>query len=246
MKEMPITSWDERRDFLIPGSKESSIALATEHFVEQANHAIKTKGSFYVALSGGSTPQSIYKSLAEKFKDSVDWTCVHVFWSDERNVPTTHQESNYKTALDSGLKDLPIPSSQIHPMIMDEPLSEQAKQYENLVKEIDFDMIMLGMGSDGHIASLFPDTEGLYEKNRLVVANYIPQKKCWRMSFTLPMIHKSKSIVLYVMGPDKQEAILDVFKNTDSILPAFKVGQNTNKALWIMDEEASYLLTQIG
>lgn len=247
MNKQIFEPFDERRILAKPGNTEETLSFAVDHFIEIAKEAIVERNLFTVALSGGSTPKKIFQRLSKPpYKDAIDWTKVLVFWSDERAVPPTHPDSNYKMAMDSGFSSLPIPKEQIFRMHAEENIEENASKYEEeilkRVKSQSLDLVMLGMGDDGHTASLFPGTNGLDILNRLVIANYIPQKGCMRMTFTFTLINKAKHIALYVLGEDKAERVQAVFTDETNTFPSARVGTKETPALWILDDLASRLL----
>lgn len=234
---------DSRRALIIPGNHDETIAYAVEHFIQTAQTAIETKGAFFVALSGGSTPKEIYQNLScSPYKERLDWKSVYLFWSDERSLPPTHPDNNYRMAMEAGLKTLPIPSRQIHRMVAENDIKTNAKLYEkcilNTLQGAPFDLVMLGMGEDGHTASLFPKTAALNETKRLVTPNYIPELKTWRMTFTFPLINAALHPVIYVLGEQKKKMLLSVFKPSASSppLPIQNIGTPAHPALWIVDQ----------
>jgi len=237
--------WDEKRDIAHPGDKESTLTFATEHFINCGNEAIQRHGFFFVALSGGSTPKKIFEKLSsESYAAELDWNKVLLFWGDERPVLPTDPQSNFRMAMDAGLKNLPILDTHIFRMKAEENIEENAQNYEEEIKRAlgphPFDLIMLGMGEDGHTASLFPQTKALQEKTALVVANKVPQKKTLRMTLTYPCINRAKNIVVYVLGKGKAAMIQNIFLgNNNSLYPVSLIGSAKNKALWILDSEAA-------
>ncbi len=240
-----IQSWDDRRDYIIAGSKEDAIAFATEHWIHSAKRAILHTGRFAVALSGGSTPNAIYSLLGQD--TSLDWSKVWLFWSDERSVPPNHSDSNYHMAMESGLSKLKIPQGQIFRMHAETEIEKNAKDYEEKIKhhlgKHLFDLVMLGVGEDGHTASLFPNTRALEIKDRIVAANEIPEKKNWRMTLTFPCINQSTHIVIYALGANKQTIVPKVLDAAIiSPFPASRIGIPEHKALWILDDEAGKFL----
>lgn len=246
MKKLSI---DERRSLMISGDKEATLKACVEHFIDQANRSIKDHGLFSVALSGGSTPKAIYQKLATpKYINRVDWSKVAVFFSDERSVAPDNPDSNYKMAMDSGFSQLPLPKEHIHRMQAEENIEENALSYEKKLLEVlggrAFDYIMLGMGDDGHTASLFPGTDALNVNERLVTANYVPQKETWRMTFTYPLINSATNIVLYVLGEGKAQMLKRVLleKDPENALPSSLVGTAEHPALWIADDSAAKLI----
>lgn len=241
-----VHTFDERRDVVIPGNHEETLLYAINHFIELANKTIEADGYFSVALSGGNTPKSIYEGLSsQKNKNKVNWDKVLLFWSDERYVPHNHPDSNYLMAMDAGFSSLPIPSENIFPVPINGNWETDAKKYEKLItKKIPsqkFDLVMLGMGDDGHTASLFPMTHGLHSNQRLVIANFIPQKDCWRITLTYECINDASHTAIYVMGKNKASMIEKVFTSPFNIdqLPIQGIGTEEHRALWIMDEDAA-------
>ena len=243
-----INSYDERRDIIILKSEKEAVDYCVEHFISTANNAINDHGFFSVALSGGSTPKAIFQLLSEKENArKVDFTKVFLFWSDERAVSYDDPSSNYKMAMDAGL-GLLVPKDQIFPMNGVADLNYNARQYEATLNEIipdnRLDLCMLGMGDDGHTASLFPHTKALEVKDRLVVKNEVPQKQCERLTLTFNTINSAKQIVIYVLGNGKAEMVKTVFQDPLNVqeFPIQAVGTRQSKALWIMDEAACNLL----
>jgi 6-phosphogluconolactonase len=243
---MKIDVFDDRRSIITPGNKEETIAFCVEDFIDVANESIEDHQYFAVALSGGSTPHSIFQALVlPENRDRIDWTKVLVFWGDERSVPPTNPDSNYKMAMDSGFASLPIPPKQIFRMVGEGDIEENAKKYEELVRKHlhdgVFDLVMLGMGEDGHTASLFPKTHALHTEDRLVVGNYVPRLDTWRMSLTFDCINQARHIVIYVIGKSKAGMIKKIFNdpyNPDE-LPIQKIGTAAHNALWILDQDAA-------
>lgn len=238
--------FDERRDLVVPGDYTQTLAFSVDHFLKIAKSAIQKHGCFFVALSGGSTPKAIFERLSSSsHAQEPIWSKVFLFWSDERATPPTDPESNYKMAMDAGFSKLPIPPAQIFRMHAETEIEKNALEYEKTIQKTlngrSFDLMMLGMGEDGHTASLFPHTRGLHEQKRWVIANEIPQKKCWRMTLTFPCINQSENIAIYVLGASKRYMAAKVLLSPDQFeeLPVQKVGTKEHKALWILDEAAA-------
>ncbi len=248
MEKLKPTSWDEHRELVIPGNYDMTVSFCVEHFIFLAKQAIEKYGNFFVALSGGSTPHAIFERLSISSQNALDWSKVYLFWSDERSVPPTDKSSNYLMAMESGLKKLSIPKENIHRMVAEENIEENAKNYENIIKatlkDRAFDLVMLGLGEDGHTASLFPNTEGLQVKDRLVIANFVPQQNTWRMSLTFTCINNASHIVFYVLGAGKKNILAEVLKKEPAIYPAQRVGTKDKKALFIADEASAALITR--
>lgn len=248
----PIIFFDDRRDIAIPGNAHETLLFCAEEFLNLGNTAIRGKGKFHVALSGGSTPKALFQRLASPdLKNRIDWENVVLFWSDERNVPPDSPESNYKMAMDAGFSSLPIPQSNIHRMPAEGiKIEEAAKEYENLIFNLvpnaSFDLVMLGMGEDGHTASLFPKTHGLHTNDRLVIANFIPQHNTWRMTLTYECINQAQHISIYVIGKNKASMLKRVLSDPQDPdeFPIQKIGTRTHKALWIADIDAANTILQ--
>ncbi len=233
-------------ELLVPGDYDATLHFSAQHFITTSRDAIHDHGQFFVALSGGSTPKALYEILCQQdYSPEIEWDKVHLFWSDERSVPPTSPDSNYHMAMKAGFEKMLLSPGHIHRMVAEENIEENAKHYEaKILKILDgqsFDLVMLGMGEDGHTASLFPNTAGLKSQNRLVIANYVPQKETWRMTLTLDCINDAAETVFYVMGKSKAEMLSRIF-STEPSLPCQLVGTPDHPALWIADEAASSLL----
>ncbi|MGA8163430.1 MAG: 6-phosphogluconolactonase [Waddliaceae bacterium] len=251
-----VKSLDERRDVVIPGDAAATIEFCADHFFRVAEDAIANHGYFAVALSGGSTPKAIFKKIKQvvsyppnektqkEFRPSIDWKRVMVFWSDERSVPPDHPDSNYKMAMEAGFGSLGISSQQIFRMHGEGDIEKHAMEYEELINKFlpdgVFDLVMLGMGEDGHTASLFPKTHGLHPSHRLVIANYVPKFDTWRMTLTFDCINRARNIVIYVMGKGKAHVLERVLSSAyePDLYPVQAIGTPANKALLIADNEA--------
>ncbi len=236
-----VESWDDRRDLFIASDSTKAIEFATEHWIHCAQRAIQQRNRFVVALSGGSTPKLIYKTLT---KSPLDWTKIWLFWSDERAVPINHPDSNYKMAMDSGFANVPIPQGQIFRMQAENQIDAHAQDYEEKIRRyLDahlFDLVMLGVGEDGHTASLFPNSYALNITDRYVASNFLADKKGSRMTLTFPCINQSRMAVIYALGASKQFIIPKVLEAAiDSPFPASYVGTCEHKALWILDAPAA-------
>jgi 6-phosphogluconolactonase len=220
-------------------SRETAVAFAAAHLLETGQRAIDERGLFSLALSGGSTPKAIFAKLSEPdVIPLLDWSRVLLFWSDERNVPPDHADSNYHNAMQWGLKALPLREEHIFRMHAESDLEVNAAAYEHLLKEKTqgvLDLTMLGMGGDGHTASLFPNTKALEVTDRLVTANQVPQLETQRMTFTFPCINASRATAIYVLGEEKRERLTEVLKGPEDHYPVQRVGTDERPALWITD-----------
>ncbi|MCH9622057.1 MAG: 6-phosphogluconolactonase [Chlamydiia bacterium] len=232
-------SYDDKRDLAIV---DDPVQYSCDYFLKIAKEAIEKEGQFSVALSGGSTPKALYNKLKD-YKDAIDWSKVLVFFSDERSVGPNDPDSNFHMAMTNGFADLPIPTDHIFRMKAETNAHENAALYENIIKSKlkneSFDLILLGMGDDGHTASLFPGTDALNETSKLIVENNVPQKNTLRMTFTYPLIAKAKHIFFLVTGDGKADMVQKVLSDKEQKYPSGKVFSEKNKVLWILDEKSS-------
>jgi 6-phosphogluconolactonase len=221
---------------------------AAEFFVRIANAAMEERGRFSVALSGGSTPRRTYGLLAQPpFRGGMDWERVHVFWGDERCVPPEDPRSNARMANEELLKYVPVPLGQVHPILCAESPGTAAREYEKTLLSFfgeglpSFDLIFLGLGEDGHTASLFPDTQVLQEKNRLVSEVYVEQQDLYRVTLTLPIINLASNVVFLVAGASKAQTLKRVMGGSvaSNSLPAQMVQPASGELHWLLDEEAA-------
>lgn len=198
-------------------------AAAAAQWVTLAERAIDGQGGFHVALSGGSTPRGLYERLASPpCQGRIAWDKVHIYFGDERCVGPEHAESNYRMAKESLLQDAPIPATQIHRMAGEsEDLEGTAAGYAQLLStqlpEVDgarrFDLVMLGLGPDGHVASLFPQSPALSERTKWVLPVHVAKLDAWRLTITLPVIEAARSIMLLVAGANKASIMGELMKD---------------------------------
>lgn len=204
--------------------KEQICRDAAEEFVRLSRAAITARGRFTVALSGGSTPRGLYELLAsEPARGQVDWAKVQFFWGDERCVPPDDPQSNYRMAHEAMLAKLPLTPAQVHRMPAERPDHDAAaRDYQAEIARVfgispdaappSFDLIYLGMGPEGHTASLFPDTPALKESVRWVVVQYVPKVKMDRMTFTPPLLNAASHVTFLIAGADKAAALAQVIE----------------------------------
>jgi len=235
---------------LLPSAEELFHAAA-EQFVQQATEAVSRSGRFTVALSGGSTPRGLYSVLAGELRSSIPWKQTYFFWGDERHVPPDHPESNFRMANEVMLSKVPVSANNIFRVPAEgKDASEVAAQYEQTMRSFfqlqtgefpRFDLILLGLGPDGHTASLFPGTNALRETFRLVVANWIPKFQTHRITVTLPVLNRAACIVFLVAGADKANALHEVLESDapGEQFPAKLVKPAQGKLLWLVDREAA-------
>lgn len=247
-------------DFLITSDIHDLHRTAARLFIDAAGRAAGPGGTFTVALSGGSTPRGFYALLAEdpSVRTSVPWERTHFFWSDERCVPPDRPDSNYRMAWEVMLSKVPVPPQNIHRVRGEkDDLPAEAAAYENTIRETlrlvtdygpSFDVILLGMGADGHTASLFPGSEALRERSRLVVATRVESLGAPRITFTLPLINAARHIVFLVSGKDKAETLRRVHSPSPGTepLPAALVRPFDGTLTWVVDADAAALLGRDG
>jgi 6-phosphogluconolactonase len=224
---------------------------AARFFAEHAAEAIATRGVFRVALSGGSTPRALYRKLAAAPAGAIDWAHVHLFFGDERPVPPEHAESNYRMVKEALLSHAPIPEANVHRIRAEMPdATEAADAYAQDVRTAfqiktgewpRFDLALLGMGPDGHTASLFPETPVLHERSRIASAVWVPSMQTWRVTLTPPVFNHARTVLFLVSGSDKAEtlhAVLDGPIDTDR-LPAQLIAPTHGTVHWLVDQPAA-------
>ena len=225
---------------------------AAELFTIQSRQASLICGRFSVALSGGETPRRTYELLgASPYRERIHWDEVHVFWSDERCVPEDDPRNNARMARKTLLDRVPIPIENIHPIRCDQSPKEAASMYERELKEFfstsnpNFHLVMLGLGENGHIASLFPHTAVLNEQEKWVSEVYIEDLGMDRITFTAPFINQASQVVFLVSGADKAQVLENVLEGPyrPSKLPAQLIRPLGTKPIWLVDKAASHKLT---
>jgi|SRR5690554_435915 len=221
---------------------------AAEILVKAADMAIKKNGRFTVALTGGSSPVALYKMLAkEPYSSLVNWEKVYVFWGDERWVPLEDERSNARMAFETLLNHVPVPKEQIYPMWSAEKTPQEfaadyAKQLQQVLGEKGvFDLILLGMGDDGHTASLFPQTSVLEERDAWVQAYYLKPQQMHRITLTAPLINRATEIVFLVHGENKAPALREVLQGESNPkqYPAQLIAPLAGEVTWLVDRKAA-------
>ena len=234
----------ENRTVEVLTDKSALIRRSQDLILSRLQTAIDSRGRFTMALAGGSTPKPLYEALSTQ---SLPWSKIHIFWGDERYVPATHQDSNQSMARQALLDRIEIPSSNIHPMntTSGDPAIDAQKHEAELrsffqveEKFPAFDLILLGMGDDGHTASLFPHTEALKVRDRLVtVGNKDGQP---RLTFTVPLINQARCVLFMVAGANKQSALKQVFADrADEMHYPSRLIRPQGELLWLLDKAAA-------
>ncbi len=230
---------------------------AAQYWIEQAEQAIKQRGVFHVALTGGSSPQPLYRLLAKpEMAENVEWSRVHIFIGDERYVAHDHPDSNFGMARDCLLDHVAIPDKNIHPMPTHyDHAGEAAEQYASLISEIIpsaagsapvFDLIMLGMGDDGHTASLFPGTDILLNNDKTVAAVYVEKLGCWRISMTYPSLNQARQVMVMVSGENKATILAHVLEKGSELVYPIQSVLPAGEMHWFIDHAAASKLDQLS
>jgi len=213
--------------------------------VFESNKAIQQKGYFTLALSGGSTPKILFELLAQApYKNNIDWKKTIIAFGDERFVPPTSNDSNYKMANETLLSKVPLSSKNILKIITEKITPEtSAKKYEQEIKKHistkqSFDLVLLGLGEEGHTASIFPGSKLISDKKNWVQAIWVEEKQMQRISFTLPFINQAKNIAFLVSGESKKNILKKIFSSKKQVLPAGLVEAKEN-TYWFLDNEAN-------
>ncbi len=225
---------------------------AVRIFARLSMKYIRDKGRFTAAISGGSTPERFYELLAsDKYRTEVDWNKIHFFWVDERCVPKESEESNFKLAFDHLLSKIEIPAQNIHRINYEDTPEKGARDYEDDIRRFFgaqdvpvFDLIILGMGADGHIASLFPSSSSMNEKTKLAVPVY--REKIDRITLTLPVLNSASHILFLISGKSKADVLSNILDNKNrEQYPAGLINPVHGDLLWLIDEDAACKLRKI-
>ena len=226
--------------------------VAANAFAAAARYSVNTRGRFVAAVSGGSTPRGMFRILAEEpYVLEIPWDKMHIFWVDERCVPENDAASNYGAAKKDFLNRVPIPKTQVYPMPGRLPPKTGAQTYQKALMAFfhlkcgqfpTFDKIFLGMGDDGHIASLFPGHSATDEEKKLVVAVKGGDPYVSRLTMTLPVLNGSRQIIFLISGKAKAAAVKMVFEGDQAPLPAKKIHALDGDVTWLLDREAASLL----
>jgi 6-phosphogluconolactonase len=240
------------REIRVLKTSQELFAAAAGEFVAQAASAVAARGRFTVALSGGSTPRRLFALLATR--PEIPWDRIAFFWGDERRVPPDHPESNYRMAQEAMLARVPVRPEQVFRIRGEEKdPAAAAREYEQCLQDFfhlspgelpRFDLVLLGLGPDGHTASLFPGTTALAERHRLVVANWVERFKTFRITFTFPVLNHAASVMFVASGKDKAATLRDVLENPSAGLPSQGVRPSQGRLIWLVDEAAAGALSR--
>ncbi len=218
---------------------------AAEFIITLAKKAIAENGRCVIALSGGKTPETLYALLAEPdYSQQMDWKNIYIFWGDERYVPLDDEQNNAHQAISVFLSKVDIPPDNIHRIPVNLYAAEAASVYENEINHFFngdvpvFDLILLGVGTNGHTASLFPDTHVLLEQTPGVKAVYVEDQKSYRITMTAPLINLARHVLFLVTGNEKAEIVKNIFA-TENNYPAQLINPANGKLHWFIDEAAA-------
>jgi 6-phosphogluconolactonase len=245
-----------RIEYIVEPDSAALARRAAQQFVEVAEQAAAARGRARIAISGGSTPKAAFQLLADPgqgwFKQ-MPWDKLELFWVDERTVPPDNADSNYRMTKEAMLDHVPLKPEQVHRMEGELEPEVAAARYESLLRNSfrlegaespRFDLIGLGMGDDGHTASLFPHTQAIHEMGRLVTANQVPQKDTWRITLTWPVINQGSSVFFLIGGKNKAELVKEVFMGPrdPERLPSQLIRPASGILTLILDKDAAALL----
>ncbi len=223
---------------------------AAQEFHQLSEAAVQERGRFSVALSGGNTPRAVYSLLASEHKQ-LPWERIHIFFGDERHVPPDHPDSNFRMASESLLSKVPIPEKNVHRIYAELDAEAAAAEYEQQLSSFfhltnhdwpRFDLIFLGLGDDGHTASLFPGSKALTEASRRVVANWVEKFQAFRITLSFPVLNHASDVVFMVSGSGKSQILSEVLRPGSRKYPAQSVQPENGQLLWLVDQDAGSLL----
>jgi 6-phosphogluconolactonase len=252
-RKSPVGCMSAGSDIRRVATPQELFEAAAEEVVRSAQEAVTQRGRFTIALSGGSTPKNLYNLLATNARASFPWKETFFFWSDERHVPPDDPESNYRMASEAMLAKIPEAAANAFRVPAENPSAEAAAEaYEDTLRKFfssslgpeqvpRFDLILLGLGPDGHTASLFPGTAALQEKSRLVVANWVEKFKTNRITFSLTLLNAARCVAFLVSGTDKAAALHAVLEGDapGEQYPAKLVQPSDGKLIWFVDGAAA-------
>lgn len=232
---------------------ESLNQAAAQLFADTCRKSVAAQGRFSVSLAGGQTPKRVYELLAQPpHSAGVPWNCVHVFWGDERYVPADDPRSNARMARQALLDRVPIPPEQIHPVPFAATPKETATQYEAILRAYftsgapRFDLVLLGLGENGHTASLFPHLPVLDERRRWVAEVYVQEQDLWRVTMTAPILNEAALVTFLVAGANKADVLHEVVQGPRDVsrLPAQLISPTQGELRWLVDRAAAARLSR--
>lgn len=240
---------DQKNNIRIFSDPQQMVEAAAEHFYHSAVSAHHRSGCFSVALSGGSTPRALHRRFCEKpYILNIPWKSTHLFWVDERMVPYDHPESNYGVAKKDFIDKLSLPPDHVHPMPISENPDTVVAHYQLQLKtyfekqnrsEPVFDFILLGIGTDGHIASLFPENPFSDTSNQWVITAKGGDPRVWRMTLNYEILNSAKEILFLISGVGKASVVKSMFENSSKKLPVHRIHPLNGKITYLLDRDAA-------
>ena len=239
-----------QHNVVVMSSREELSAAVADFISQQIARSLQRANNYYLALSGGSTPADLYSCLARDYMTQIDWAKMQIYFGDERFVAHDHDDSNYRMACETLLSKVAIPAENVHAMPTDCPhIDDCVQRYVQDLADIPtsdglpmFDLILLGMGDDGHTASLFPGTAILDEKDSSVGSVYVEKFNSWRISLTYPVLNMAKQLLVLVAGTSKATVLRDIMHGDNEDYPIARIN-NSNGMLWFVDNDAASELT---
>jgi len=236
---------------LVFDSAEAIGAAAAEFISNRIKKVVLQQNRFFLSLSGGSTPAILYKLLANNYGDVISWQQLEIFFGDERFVPHDHKDSNYRMAFETLLSNVSVPSKQVHGIPTDcDDIHDCVRRYSETLAIMPqvhdtpcFDLVLLGMGDDGHTASLFPGTDILSEQQKPVGAVYVEKFKSWRISLTYPVLNAAKQLLVMVTGENKAIVFSEIMTGENTDYPIAKISKQ-QEMLWFVDAAAASRLSR--
>jgi len=243
-------AWDNIK--ILP-DKSSAVRYAAERITRLATATLQVNETFSIALSGGSTPKPVYEMLGTTFDEHLDWSRIHLWWGDERAVSPDHEDSNYRMVKEALLDQIDIPDANVHRIRGEDDPQSAAEAYEQELADFFgdgeyFDLNLLGMGGDGHTASLFPHTDAVHESDKMVIAHHVEAKGgLTRISLTFPAILKSANMMFLVTGDGKADALYEVLEGDyqPDVYPSQVIVHSDHQyVVWVVDEAAAVKLPE--
>ncbi len=250
MKRSPINLESPNIEFRVLADMDELAHCGAEMFCQAATHAVNRRGRFAVAVSGGSTPRAMHRLLASTpFAETVPWESTHLFWIDERMVAYDDPASNYGAAYADLIRLVPIPTQNVHPMPVGLLPELGVAAYQSILQTFFaqrpvFDLIFLGIGTDGHVASLFPEKRRHVAPDRWVLADQGGRPNVWRLSLTDTVLNQAEQVVFLVSGSSKAPIVRRIFEETGRKLPAQQIRPRSGRLTWLLDKAAVSLLTK--
>ncbi len=224
-----------------------------DQIISIGQSAIEANGTFSLVLSGGSTPEGIYRLLgSEAYRNRLSWNAVHLFWGDERCVIKTHPDSNYRMANDAWISKISIPPGNVHRVQAEEDALLAAQTAEDEIRDLfdldegefpEFDLVLLGLGDDGHTASIFPETDAAEEEDRIIMDNFVRKLKAHRITMTIPAINHAQRVFFLVSGSGKADICAQVV-GKEGTLPSQRIKPVSGTLGWYLDKDAARLLKE--